>query len=155
MRTHSRRFTRRTVTLSVIGLGVAFTAATAAVAASLEPDGVHLQAAFVGGGEAELELEDRNTRPAICFIWEHPAPQDGDSIASRILTRGGAEVVDLGTGDQWIDGAAEGCEVPSDDRYREVFARPGDHVVEFRVVEEQGTPATGPVRSQPLQRADG
>ena len=32
----------------------------------------------------------------ICFIWDNPAPQDGDSFASRILTTGGAEVVDLG-----------------------------------------------------------
>ena len=155
MLTQSRRLTRRTVTLSVIGLGAALTAATAAVAASLEPDGVHLRAPFVNGGEAELELEDRNVEPTICFIWKNDAPQDGDSIASRILTRGGTEVVDLGTGDQWVSGAVEGCEIPSDARYREVFARPGDHVVEFRVVENQGTAATGPVRSGPLQRADG
>jgi hypothetical protein len=99
--------------------------------------------------------QHRNTKPTICFIWEADAPQDGDSIASRILTRGGVEVVDLGTGDQWIDGAGEGCEIPSDDRFRQVFANPGNHVVEFRVVENQGTPVTGPVRSGPLQRASG
>ena len=150
MHTDRKATTRKTVLVSLLGLGVALTA-SAAVAASLEPDGVSLKAAFVNGGAAELELEDRNDKPAICFIWDNPAPQDGDSIASRILTRGGTEVVDLGTGDQWVDGAGEGCEIPSDDRYRDVFANPTAYVVEFRVVEEQGTPATGPVRSQPLQ----
>jgi hypothetical protein len=89
----------------------------------------------------------------ICFAFDNPAPQDGDSIASRILTRAGAEVVDLGTADQWIDGAGEGCEIPADDRYRDVFAHPGDYVVELRVVENQGTPATSPLRSLPLQPA--
>ena len=64
-------------------------------------------------------------------------------------------MVDLGTGDQWIDGSASGCEVPHDERFRDVFAAPGGYVVEFRVVEEQGTAPTGPVRSGPLQRADG
>ena len=146
------RLTRKTILTTALAAGLGLTA-TAAVAQSLEPDGIHLRASFAGGGAAEIELEDRNTRPAICFIWEADPPQDGDSIASRILTRAGAEVVDLGTGDQWVDGAGEGCEIPSDGRYREVFARPGDHVVEFRVVEEQGTAATGPVRSGPLQPA--
>ena len=145
------RIPRAAIAGAAIVLGVGVTAG-AAVAASLEPDGVSLRADLPGGA-AELELEDRNTRPAICFIWRADAPQDGDSIASRILTREGAEVVDLGTGDQWIDGAGEGCEIPSDDRYQQVFANPGAHVVEFRVVEEQGTPATGPVRSQPLSVA--
>ena len=148
------RLTRTTALLSTLALGLGVTA-TAAWALSLEPDGVHLRAPFLNGGQAHLELDDRNVRPAICFVWDNPAPQDGDSIASRILTRAGAEVVDLGTGDQWIDGAGEGCEIPSDDRYKQVFADPGNHVVEFRVVEEQGTPATGPVRSGPLQRASG
>jgi hypothetical protein len=98
-----------------------------------------------------LELESRNPFPVICFVWRNPAPQDGDSIASRILTTGGAEVVDLGGSDQWIDGAGECCEIPTDDRYRDLFTNPGRYVVEFRVVESQGTPATGPLRSQPLQ----
>ena len=146
------RRTRKAVLISSLALGLGISA-TAALAMSLEPDGVHLKAAFVNGGLAHLELEDRNTRPAICFVWDDPAPQDGDSIASRILTRTGAEVVDLGTGDQWIKGAGEGCETPPDDRYRDVFANPSDHLVEFRVVEEQGTPATPPVRSEPLQPA--
>ena len=145
--------TRPAVAGAVLGLGLVVTA-SAAYAISLEPDGVNLRAEFPGGA-AEVELEDRNTKPAICFIWSADAPQDGDSIASRILTRGGAEVVDLGTGDQWVDGAGEGCEIPKDDRYEQVFADPGDYVVEFRVVEDQGTPATGPVRSGPLQEADG
>lgn len=90
-----------------------------AFAASLEPDGVHLRADLPGGS-------------AICFIWTSAAPQDGDSIASRILTRDGAVVVDLGTGDQWISGAAEGCEIASDDRYRQVFADPGDYATSRR-----------------------
>ncbi len=143
------RITRPAAAGAVLGLGLVVTA-SAAYAISLEPDGVH-QRADLPGGAAELELEDRNTGPAICFIWKAGAPQDGDSIASRILTRDGVEVVDLGTGDQWIEGAGEGCEIPSDDRYKQVFANPGNHVVEFRVVEDQGTPATGPVRSGPLQ----
>ena len=132
-----------------LGLGTS----TAAFAAALEPDGVHLAAPFLNGGSAEIEFEDRNAEPAICFIWDNPAPQDGDSFSSRILTRAGAEVVDLGTADQWIDGAGEGCEIPRDDRFRQVFADPGNHVVEFQVVENQGTPPTAPVRSQPLQPA--
>ena len=142
---------RRTAAAAVLGLGLVVTA-SAALGATLEPDGVHLRA-DLPGGEAEVELEDRNVEPAICFIWKADAPQDGDSIASRILTREGAEVVDLGTGDQWVDGAGEGCEIPADDRYRQVFADPGRYVVEVRVVEDQGTALTPPVRSAPLQRA--
>ena len=141
------------VALSV-GLGVAVSA-TAIYALALEPDGIHLRAEWTNGGEAWLELEDRNQEPAICFIWDNDAPQDGDSIASRILTRTGAEVVDLWTADQWIHGAGEGCEIPRGNRYRDVFANPGNYVVEFRVVENQGTPATGPVRSGPLRLASG
>ena len=145
------RLTRPALTGAVLGLGLAVTA-SAAWAAGLEPDGVNLRADFPGGA-AQLELEDRNVRPAICFIWRAGTPQDGDSIASRILTRAGAQVVDLGTGDQWIDGAGEGCEIPADARFRQVFANPEQYVVEFRVVEEQGTPATAPLRSGPLRRA--
>ena len=147
------RLTRSAVAGTALGVGLVVTA-SAAFAISLEADGRNLRAAFPGGA-AEVELEDRNARPTICFIWEADAPQDGDSIASRILTRDGVEVVDLGTGDQWIDGAGEGCEIPSDARYEQVFANPGNHVVEFRVVEDQGTAATGPVRSGPLQSAAG
>jgi hypothetical protein len=148
-----RRGTTPTVALAV-GLVIAGSA-TAIYAANLEPDGINLRAPFTNGGEAWLELEDRNTAPAICFDWDNDAPQDGDGIASRILTRAGAEVVDLGTGDQWIDGAGTGCEIPRDDRYRDVFANPGRYIVEFRVVENQGTPPTGPVRSGPLRPASG
>ena len=144
------RLTRPAVAGAVLGLALAVTA-SAAWAASLEPDGVNLRASFPGGA-AQIELEDRNTRPAICFIWNDATPDDGDSIASRILTPAGTEVVDLGTGDQWVNGTSEGCEIPKDERYRQVFANPGDYIVEFRVVEEQGTPATAPVRSGPLQR---
>lgn len=146
--------TRTTLPLSALALGVSVTA-TAAVAASLEPDGVHLRAPFVSGGQAHLELEDRNTRPAICFVWDSPVPDDGDSLLSRILTRDGAQVVHLGTGDQWIDGAGEGCEIPTDDRYRDVFTDPSRYVVEVRVVEEQGTRPTTPIRSEPLERSSG
>jgi hypothetical protein len=141
------------VALSV-GLGLAVSA-TAIYAAGLEPDGINLRAEWTNGGEAWLELEDRNEEPAICFNWDNDAPQDGDGIASRILTRGGTEVVDLGTADQWMEGAGHGCEIPADDRFRDVFANPGNYVVEFRVVENQGTPATGPVRSGPLRLASG
>ena len=151
MRSPRTRFTPALA--AAVTLGV-LASATAVYAAGLEPDGVHLRAPFPTGGEARLELEDRNVQPAICFIWDHPAPRDGDSIASRILTRAGAEVVDLGTADQWIDGAGEGCELATDDRYRDVFARPGDFVVEFEVV-EQGTGARPPVRSGPLEPATG
>jgi hypothetical protein len=148
-----RRGTTPIVALAV-GLVIAGSA-TAIYAANLEPDGINLRAQWTNGGEAWLELEDRNERPAICFVWDNDAPQDGDGIASRILTRAGVEVVDLGTADQWIDGSGTGCEIPRDDRYRDVFANPGRYVVEFRVVENQGTPGTGPVRSLPLQRASG
>jgi hypothetical protein len=138
----------------IAGLGL--TASTSAVyAASGDADGIHLKSQWVNGGHAWLELENRNVEPAICFIWDNPAPQDGDSIASRILTRTGVEVVDLGTGDQWIEGSGEGCEIPRDGRYRDVFAHPGNYIVEFRVVENQGTPPTPPVRSQPLRLASG
>ena len=134
---------------AALGLAASASVVYAAVA---EPDGVHLRTQFVNGGEAELELEDRNVEPAICFIWHHEAPQDGDGIHSRILTRSGQEVVDLGTADQWIEGAGEGCEIPRDDRYRDVFANPDRYIVEFDVVEDQGTPPEPPVRSQPLER---
>jgi hypothetical protein len=137
-----------------VGLGLA-ASATAIYAAGLDPEGINLRADWTNGGEAWLELEDRNEEPAICFIWDNDAPQDGDGIASRILTRAGSEVVDLGTADQWMDGAGHGCQIPEDDRFRDVFANPGNYVVEFRVVEDQGTPATGPVRSGPLRPASG
>lgn len=148
-----RKRTRNAVIGAALGIGLAATATTTAIAAGLEPDGVHLKAPWTNGGEAWLELEDRNVEPAICFIWDNPLPQSGDSFSSRILTRAGAEVVDLGTADQWIDGAGEGCEIPRDNRYQDVFANPGNYIVEFDVIEDQGTPATPPVRSQPLQRA--
>jgi hypothetical protein len=141
------------VALSV-GLGLSVSA-TAIYAAGLEPEGINLRAEWTNGGEAWLELEDRNEEPAICFIWDNDAPQDGDGIASRILTRSGTEVVDLGTADQWMEGAGHGCEIPADDRFRDVFANPGNYVVEFRVVENQGTPVTGLVRSGPLRLASG
>ncbi len=146
------RHTPLAVALAV-GLGLA-TSATAVYAAGADPDGVHLTTKWVNGGDAEIELEDRNEEPTICFIWHNPAPQDGDSIESRILTRSGEEAVDLGTADQWIEGASEGCEIPRDDRYRDVFANPGNYIVEFQVIEDQGTPATGPaIRSRPLEGA--
>jgi hypothetical protein len=137
-----------------VGIGV-LASATTVYAVGLQSDGTHLRAQWTTGGDAWLELEDRNVEPTICFIWSNPAPQDGDSIRSRILTRAGAEVLDLGTADQWVEGAGEGCEIPRDDRYRDVFANPGGYVVEFQVVENQGTPATAPVRSGPLRAATG
>jgi hypothetical protein len=150
MRTSSRTI--------VIGAAAAVAVAatmTATIAAVLEPDGVTLQAEWTNGGHAWLELEDRNVAPVICFIWDNDLPQDGDGIESRILTRDGAEVVDLGIGEQWVDGSASGCEVMRDEAFRAVFADPSEYVVEFEVVEEQGTPATPPVRSGPLQPHDG
>jgi hypothetical protein len=149
----ARRRTGPAVALAV-AVGVA-ASATTIYAATLPADGTQLRAAWINGGEAWLELENRNVEPTICFIWDNDAPQDGDGIASRILTRSGTEVVDLGTADQWIDGAGTGCEIPADDRYRDVFANPGNYIVEFRVIENQGTPTTGAVRSQPLERVSG
>jgi len=151
MSTTSRR--RRSIAALAVTLGLATTATVAY--AELQPDGVNLKTQWTNGGEAWLELEDRNVEPTICFIWDNPVPQDGDSFASRVLTTGGAEVVDLGTADQWIDGAGEGCEIPADEAYRDVFAHPERYVVEFRVVENQGTPPTPPVRSLPLRPASG
>lgn len=149
----SHRTRRTPVVTAAVALGV-LASATAVYAVGLEPDGTHLRASFPTGGEAWLELEDRNVEPAICFVWESDGPQDGDSIASRVLTRTGAPVLDLGIGDQWVEGGGRACEIARDERYRDVFANPGAYVVEFRVVEEQGTPATAPVRSGPLRTAD-
>jgi hypothetical protein len=148
------RWRTSSIVAAAVGIGMA-ASATTIYAATLSPDGTNLRAQWTNGGEAWLELEDRNVEPTICFIWDNDAPQDGDSIASRVLTRTGTVVVDLGTGDQWMDGAAHGCEIPTGNRYRDVFAHPANYVVEFRVVENQGTPATGPVRSQPLERTSG
>ncbi|MFL6136028.1 MAG: hypothetical protein ACJ72A_24700 [Nocardioidaceae bacterium] len=147
---------RRSVSALAMTVALLTAASTSTIhAEGVSPDGINLRAQWTNGGEAWLELEDRNAKPTICFIWDNDAPQDGDSIASRILTRAGTVVVDLGTGDQWIDGAAEGCEIPHDNRYRDVFAHPANYVLEFSVLENQGTPATGPVRSVPLERASG
>ncbi len=146
-----RTWKRSAVVGTVAAAGLA-AAVTATLAAALEPDGVHLRGQWTSGGShARLELEDRNVEPVICFVWENDLPQDGDGIASRILTRAGEEAVDLGVGDQWIDGAATGCEIPHDERFREVFADPGQYVVEVRVVEDQGTPATPPLTTGPLE----
>lgn len=158
MRTNPRRLRSRlrgapAVALALV-LGVA-ASATVVHAAGSEPDGTHLRAQLAGGGDAELELDTRNERPVICFVWRSDAPQDGDGIASRILTRAGAVVVDLGSGDQWVDGSGHGCEVPRDGRYRDVFAHPGAYVVEVRVVENQRTAPTPPLRSEPLRRSSG
>ena len=146
--------TRKTQ-IAVAALATLAATATMAYAAGLEPDAVNLKTQWTNGGQAWLELEDRNVKPAICFIWDNPAPQDGDSFASRILTLNGTEVVNLGTADQWVDGAGEGCEIPPDNRYRDVFTNPSNYLIEFRVIENQGTPTTPPVRSQPLKAASG
>jgi hypothetical protein len=135
-----------------VGIGV-LASATMVYAVGLQSDGTHLRAQWTTGGDAWLELEDRNVEPTICFIWDNDVPQDGDSIASRILTRTGTVVVDLGTGDQWVDGSGSGCEIPRGDRYLDVFTNPGNYVVEFEVVENQGTARTGPLRSRPLAPA--
>jgi len=155
MHAPSRRTTHQLALAAGLAAGVVAASATAIYAVSLEPDGVVLRATWSDGGEGRLELEDRNVHPVICFVWDHEAPQDGDSTASRVLTRTGTEVLDLGTGDQWIDGSTEGCEIPRNSRYRDVFAHPSDYIVEFRVVENQGTPATAPVRSAPLRPDSG
>jgi hypothetical protein len=146
MKTWSRR-TAIVGALTSVGLATGVTA----ILAALEDDGVHLRADWQNGGEAWLELEDRNALPVICFVWDNDLPQDGDGIASRILSRGGAEVVDLGIGDQWIDGSSSGCEVVRDEGFRDVFASPDQYVVEVVVVENQGTPVTPPLRSGPLR----
>ncbi|SFK97977.1 hypothetical protein [Geodermatophilus ruber] len=150
MKTWSRRTTVVTI-LAALGLVATVTRTLAA----LDDDGVHLRADWQNGGEAWLELEDRNALPVICFIWDNDAPQDGDGIESTILDRAGAEVVDLGIGDQWIDGSGSGCEVVRDDGFRDVFANPEEYVVEVRVVENQGTPVTPPLRSGPLEAHSG
>jgi hypothetical protein len=45
--------------------------------------------------------------------------------------------------------------VPRGTRYLDVFAHPSNYVVEFSVVENQGTARTDPVRSLPLEQASG
>jgi hypothetical protein len=145
----------RRSTVILAGTGLVLVATVTKVLAGLEDDGVHLQAEFANGGHAWLELEDRNVVPAICFIWENDLPQDGDGVESWILTREGEEFLYLGTGDQWIDGETSGCEGVRDTDFRDVFAHADQYVVEFRVTEEQGTQATPPVRSLPLQPHDG
>lgn len=149
------KHTLRRSTVIAAATGMALAATVTTTLAALEDDGVHLQAEWANGGRAWLELEDRNVVPVICFIWENELPQDGDGIESWIVTRDGEEVVFLGTGDQWIDGEASGCEGMHDTAFRDVVANPDEHLVEFRVREEQGTPATPPVRSGPLQPHDG
>lgn len=148
-----RSLTKKSVLGTTLAVALLGTATTALAATALESDGVNLRSQWTSGGEVWLELEDRNVEPTICFVYDSAVPQDGDSFASRILTRSGAEVVDLGTSDQWIDGSGEGCQIPADERFRDVFANPAGYVVELRVVEEQGTPATPPLRSQPLRAA--
>src|SRR3712207_8252167 len=81
----------------------------------------------------------RSTLFPYTTLFRSGLPQDGDGIESRILTRGGAEVVDLGVGDQWVEGGASGCELVHDDRFRAVFADPGQYVVEVRVRSEEHT----------------
>jgi hypothetical protein len=147
-----QRTTTATTRSIALAAAVLVASATAVYAIDLTPDGVHLESEWTTGGHAWLELEDRNLEPTICFIWENDAPQDGDGIASRILTRDGTEVLDLGVADQWMEGHASGCEIPTTEAYRDVFAHPENYIVEFHVVEEQGTPPTPPVRSLPLQR---
>ncbi|MGK5114965.1 MULTISPECIES: hypothetical protein [unclassified Geodermatophilus] len=150
-----RTWNRTTVIGAAAGLALAATATTT-LAAALADDGRHLEADFTNGGHAWLELEDRNVVPAICFVWDNDAPQDGDSIESRILTRDGAEAVYLGISDQWVDGGGSGCEVMREDQeFRDVFEDPDQYVVEVRVVENQGTPVTPPFRSGPLELTDG
>lgn len=125
-----------------------------ALAADEDPDGVSLRA-DLPGGRAELELEARNVEPAVCFIWRTDALRDGDTVGSRVLTRSGQLVLDLGVGDQVVEGSASGCEIPLSSAYREVFARPGDHVVEVRVVQQPGAAARPAVRSGPLEESSG
>ena len=126
--------------------------AGAAGAGAEDPDGTTLRAEFASG-DAELELEDRNVEPAVCFIWGSDALRDGDTLSSRVLTRDGRQVLDLGAGDQLVEGSASGCEIPLSDAYRQVFARPGDHVVEVRVVEQADARPRPVLRSGPLERA--
>jgi hypothetical protein len=144
---------RTTVIAAATGLVLAATVTR--TLAALDDDGVHLQATWTNGGLAWLELEDENIVPAICFVWQNELPHDGDGIESRILTRDGTEVVTLGVGEQWVDGEASGCEGMRDADFRDVFADPDQYIVEFRVLEDQGTPGTPPVRSGPLQPHDG
>jgi hypothetical protein len=148
-----RTWKRTTVVAAAAGLVLAGTVTK--VLAGPDDDGAHLQAEFTSGGHAWVELEDRNAVPVICFVWQSDLPQDGDGIESWILTRDGEEVVFLGVGDQWVDGVASGCEGVRDTDFRDVFADPDQYVVESRVIEEQGTPATAPLRSKPLQPHEG
>jgi hypothetical protein len=139
---------------AVLGTGLALVlAGTAGLAlgGTEDADGTSLRGRFADG-EVELELEDRNVEPAVCFILEHEGLDDGDTVATRVLDRAGVVVLQLGSGDQVVESSASGCEIPLDDGYRAVFADPGSYVVETRVVEEQGTPPTPVLRSGRLER---
>lgn len=141
-------------TLLAISITAAVLATGGAIATAESNDGVNVKGQFANGGAAQLELEARNVEPMICFIFDNPAPADGAAIHSGIrsvATR--AEVIDLGTGDQWVDGAGHGCQIPADaGAARAIFAHPQDYYVQFEVVEAQGTTGqTGPFATQALQ----
>jgi hypothetical protein len=77
----------RTVPAVAMTVALLTAASTSTIhAEGISADGINLRAPWRNGGEAWLELENRNVEPTICFLWDNDAPQDGDSVASRILT---------------------------------------------------------------------
>lgn len=135
------------ITAAVVGTG-------GALAAGQSNDGVNLKGQFTGGGSAQLELEARNVEPLICFVYDNPTPVDGDAIHSSIhslTTR--AEIIDLGTGDQWVNGTGSGCQIPADPTAtRAVFTHPQDYYLQLEIVDHQGNPGPrGPFTTQALQ----
>ena len=71
--------TRRKTRIALVAVATLAATGTIAYAATFEPDAINLQSQWTNGGSAKLELEDRNTEPAVCFVWDNPAPQDGEA----------------------------------------------------------------------------
>lgn len=114
---------------------------------------VVLRAPFPAGGGVKLQVESGNLHPVLCFWYASALPTDGMSIRADLRRAGTLELVqELGTGHQWVDGSASGCEVPdTDTALAGLLASPKDYVATFEVVETQGgPPLPGVFASRPL-----
>ena len=145
---------RRPVLAALLALPVLVAGLSGARAATATA--VVLQAPFLRGGAAQIEVESANVRPVVCFSFSSPLPADGDSIRAGLRRAGSLELVqELGTGHQWVNGSVAGCEVPASGAVlAALVASPGNYVVTFEVVEPQGNPPLpGLIATTPLRRA--